>query len=73
MSAAVISTIILHFATQRINKKRAMLSEEEVRAKYSDGKSTSDASESILCHTNSPLIAQLKTMGDRSPLFKYVS
>ncbi|EXA35259.1 hypothetical protein FOVG_14018 [Fusarium oxysporum f. sp. pisi HDV247] len=53
MSAAVISTIILHFATQRINKKRAMLSEEEVRAKYSD--------------------AQLKTMGDRSPLFKYVS
>ncbi|KAM0469444.1 hypothetical protein ACHAP7_010024 [Fusarium lateritium] len=53
MSLAVISTIALHFATQRINKRRAMMSEDEVRAKYTH--------------------AQLKAMGDRSPLFKYVS
>ncbi|KAM0257548.1 hypothetical protein ACHAPA_011673 [Fusarium lateritium] len=53
MSLAVISTIALHFATQRINKRRAMISEDEVRAKYTH--------------------AQLKAMGDRSPLFKYVS
>ncbi|KAM0277374.1 hypothetical protein ACHAO9_012576 [Fusarium lateritium] len=37
MSLAVISTIALHFATQRINKRRAMMSEDEVRAKYTHG------------------------------------
>ncbi|KAM5347705.1 hypothetical protein ACJ41O_007529 [Fusarium nematophilum] len=53
MSAAVISTVILHLATQRINKQRAMIPEEEVRAKYTE--------------------AQLIAMGDKSPLFRYVS
>lgn len=40
MLAAVVSTIVLHFATQTINKKRSRMSEEEIRARYSESKSS---------------------------------
>lgn len=37
--AAIISTIILQLATKNINKKRDLISEEEVRARYTEGQS----------------------------------
>ena len=65
--AAVVSTFILRFAYSRANKKRDAMSEEEIRAKYTEeeilGKVSSSASENLL---------MFEDMGDKSPLYRYV-
>lgn len=74
--AAITCTVILRFTTQRINRKRDEVSEEEVRARYSEGTFQSVFSFAFRCPLSQGLTAcseELLAMGDKSPLFRYVS
>lgn len=67
--AAILSTLCLKMVTQRINRKRDQVPEEQVRAQYSEGKYNSGINSTML----TMLIEELLAMGDKSPLFRYVS
>lgn len=69
--SAITATIILQFATKRINKKRDLIPEEEIRARYTEGQSKRGlCMESV---TDIHGADELQQMGDSSPLFRYVS
>lgn len=53
LTLAIICTLLLRIAYSRINKQRDSMSEEEVKARYTE--------------------AQLLDLGDKSPLYRYVT
>lgn len=66
-SAAIVCTFVLRFAYSRSNKKRDLLSEEEVRQKYNDDEMLGKFNLHITVHQ-----LTVKDMGDKSPLYRYV-
>lgn len=66
-------TMILRFAIRAINKKRDQVPEEQVLSRYAEG-SCKTYSSSLACFRILTTSAdELIEMGDKSPLFRYVS
>ena len=65
--AAIIATMILRKAYIAANKKRDLLSEEEIRAKYTQAEMLGE--KTLLCWSQAN---QGADMGDKSPLYRYV-
>lgn len=67
---AIIAVFVLRWVYKRENARRDLISEDEVRAKYTEGNVTPLAC--ALDTTNSTFPAELLVLGDRSPLYRYV-
>jgi hypothetical protein len=72
VTAAIISTFVLRIAYGMLNKKRDQMSEEEIRAKYTEGKSLLRERYPTIRELTLCFAEELLDLGDKSPLYRYV-
>jgi hypothetical protein len=72
VTAAIISTFVLRIAYGMLNKKRDQMSEEEIRAKYTEGKSLLLECFPGIRGLTLCFAEELLDLGDKSPLYRYV-
>lgn len=71
VSCAIAATFLLRFFCLRENKKRELMDAHEVQAQYTEG--MLDSSRLLENRQSNLTTEQLLDMGDKSPLFRYVT